>query len=453
MHYLKALKRRTKIASLLCVLVSLSGCVRPPGYTNRILTPPALVYFGYAFQDIRSDYIKAIEPSVLLDRALDGLKSDLDLARPGPQAILKDAHTRAAAIHGDTNALYLNVFGDTVDAVLDDPQAPSRVTLVRKALAGMLDGLDKTTAFQPSSDGPVQRGSVGLELMINHTGDGMRIIGALPDTPASHSGVMPGDILLAIDGQPASGRPLKPIIDRLRGPVGSRVSLTVGRGVPTAPVTFDVERSVVLQRPLVELTRLKGVLYVWLGDLSPGTAKLMRRLITTARSTGPSNGLILDLRYNGGGRLDEAVSVSEAMLPPGSPIATVQGRAPGAIQRFTAAATDVAPGTPTVVLVNEMTAAGSEIIAAALRQGRHAKLLGTHTFGQGLVATEVGLGPLGSMRLSTGRISLASGQPLGPGGIAPDMYGRPLSGKALCWQPWRTIWSGHVSGLLCGRVT
>lgn len=149
--------------------------------------------------------------------------------------------------------------------------------------------------------------------MIDHADGSLRIVRALSDTPASRPGVMPGDILVAINGQPVIAPPWKPVLDQLRGPIGPHVSLTVGRGVPVTPVTFDVERSVVSPRPIVA---------------------------------------------------------------------------------------DVAPGTPTVVLVNDKTAAGGEIIVAALRQGRHAVLLRIHTTGLGLVATEVGLGELGSMRLA-----------------------------------------------------
>lgn len=399
----------------------LAGCGGPSGYTNRAFVQPAFDGFGRAFQDVRAGYIEPIEPSVLFGRVLNGLKSNPALMRPGPQAILSNALTRGQAIHEEANAPYLNLFADTVDALLDDPQAPSRLALVRAALAGMLDGLDTATAFHSPIAGPVASGDVGLELMTTRNGEGMRIVRVLPRTPASRSGMLPGDVLVAIDGQPVVGRPWEPVIDQLRGPVGSHVRLTVRREASAVLVPLVVERNFVSQQS-VELTRLNNVAYVRLGHIVPGTAKLLHQVIAAQLPAGVLHGLIVDLRNNTGGRLDEAVSVCARLLPLGTPVATVEGRTPELLERFvTTQVSDVTPGTPTVVLVNGNTASGSEMIVAALRQGRHAIIMGSRTAGSGLVATVVSLGELGMIRFSTGRIILASGQPLGAGGLIPDV--------------------------------
>ena len=231
-----------------------------------------------------------------------------------------------------------------------------------------------------------------------------------------------GDQVLAIDGHATRDLSLQQTMAMLRGPAGSAVSIAVKHEADPDPVTLSLTRSII-RIAAVASHRIGQVAYLHVESFVPGTAKLVRKSFAhlKAQEGALLVGVVLDLRYNTGGRLDEAVATADELLPPGMPIATTKARRAADEQRFASKVGDVTAGLPMVVLVNDMTGAGSEIVASAVQAGRRAVLIGSHTAGGGSVATVIPLPPFGALRLTTQRIVLASGRPLEPPGLLPQV--------------------------------
>jgi carboxyl-terminal processing protease len=291
----------------------------------------------------------------------------------------------------------------------------------------MVSGLDPHSSYMDAkafADMKIQTkgqfGGLGIEVTME---DGLiKVISPIDDTPAARAGIKPGDFIAAIDGTPIQGMALNDAIEKMRGPQGSKVTLTVLRSGAKKPFDVALTRAVV-QVDSVKFHRDGDVGYIRLSafneETGPGLERAMR---TLKRQIGPGlKGYVLDLRNNPGGLLDQAVQVSDDFLSSGEIVST-RGRHPDDTARYDAKPGDMADGKPVIVLINAGTASASEIVAGALQDHRRATIEGMTSFGKGSVQTIIPLGEgAGALRLTTARYYTPSGHSIQATGITPDV--------------------------------
>jgi carboxyl-terminal processing protease len=300
-------------------------------------------------------------------------------------------------------------------------------TLLENAIHGLLYRLDPHSVYlEPRDFGDLQVstsgefGGIGIEVGMQ---DGfVRVVTPMDDTPASRAGMKAGDLIVRIDGEAVKGLSLQDAVERMRGPVGSSVTLTVLReGV-------DESFEVVLKREKIQLVSVRsrvlepGLGYLRITQFQTNTGSdaeaQLRKLLKEAEH--PLAGLVLDLRNNPGGLLNGAQQVADLFLDGGNIVST-RGRDPDAEQSLDATPGDVLAGLPIVVLVNAGTASAAEIVAGALQDHQRAVLLGTTTFGKGSVQTILPLINDRALKLTTARYYTPSGRSIQAQGIVPDL--------------------------------
>jgi carboxyl-terminal processing protease len=240
-------------------------------------------------------------------------------------------------------------------------------------------------------------------------------------TPAARAGIKSGDYLTAIEGQSIVGLTLNDAVKQMRGAVGSNISITVVReGVEPFDVTLTREN---IRPDVVKSKTVGDVGYVRIATFNERTSDELDKALDKVRkdSKGPLKGLVLDLRDNPGGLLEQAIEVSSRFLPGGEVVST-RGRRPEDVERYNARRGDRFPNLPVVVLINNGSASAAEIVAGALQDRGRAKIMGTTSFGKGSVQTIIPLGPnKGAMRLTTSRYYTPSGKSIQGAGIEPDV--------------------------------
>ncbi|WP_456237402.1 S41 family peptidase [Falsiroseomonas selenitidurans] len=343
------------------------------------------------------------------------------VALPGIQALAQDGG------RAETYRL-LNLFGDVFERVRAEYVVPvNDRDVIENAINGMLQGLDPHSSYMnPRSfrDMQVQtRGEFGgLGIEVTQEGGYVKVISPIDDTPASRAGVKPGDLITHLNGQSTQGLSLQDAVEQMRGERGSTIRLTIRREGETRPVEVTLTRDVI--RPQVARFRLEGndIAYIRLSSFNEQTETALRRAMGTMRSQagGTLRGLVLDLRNNPGGLLDQAVQVTDDFLEQGEIVSTRARRAEDA-QRWNARPGDIAQGLPIVVLVNSGSASASEIVAGALQDHRRAIVMGVKSFGKGSVQTVMPIPGNGAIRLTTARYYTPSGRSIQALGIEPDI--------------------------------
>jgi len=320
----------------------------------------------------------------------------------------------------------LNLFGDVFERVRSSyVEEVGDKQLIESAINGMLSALDPHSSYLDAEnfeDMQVQTkgefGGLGIEVTMEN--GVVKVVSPIDDTPAARAGIQPGDYITHIDGQPVVGLNLSDAVDKMRGPVDSEVELTVVRGT-AEPFQVKLKRAVIKIQSV--RSRLEGdIAYVRITSFSEQTDLGLRTAIETLKKQagGKLTGLILDLRNNPGGLLDQAIAVSDDFIQQGEIVST-RGRDPKAGQRFNAEPGDIANGLPMVVLINSGSASASEIVAGALQDHHRAILLGTTSFGKGSVQTIIPLPGHGAIRLTTARYYTPSGRSIQGSGITPDI--------------------------------
>ncbi len=328
---------------------------------------------------------------------------------------------------GETYRL-LNLFGDIFERVRAEYVEPvSDRDVIENAINGMLQGLDPHSSYMnPRSfrDMQVQtRGEFGgLGIEVTQENGYVKVISPIDDTPAARAGVRPGDVITHLNGQTTQGLTLQDAVDQMRGERGTSIRLTIRREGERNPIEINLTRDVI--RPQVARFRLEGndIAYVRLSAFNEQTEAALRRAVAQMRQQAGTNlkGLILDLRNNPGGLLDQAVQVSDDFLEQGEIVSTRARRAEDA-QRWNARAGDIAQGLPMVVLINGGSASASEIVAGALQDHRRAVVMGVKSFGKGSVQTVMPIPGQGAIRLTTARYYTPSGRSIQATGIEPDI--------------------------------
>lgn len=297
--------------------------------------------------------------------------------------------------------------------------------LMDAAIHGLLAKLDPHSAFldrrdlrQLSEDTSGEYAGIGIE--VADVGGQLRVIAPLDGTPAARAGIRPGDVILSIDGKAIASENIDSMVDQLRGPAGSPVTLSILQG------KSDVPRQVKLVRERIQVasvsTRLiePGYALLRISEFQQGTAQSLRDDLQKLESKGPLRGAVLDLRSNPGGLLTAAVGVSDIFLDHGDIVST-HGRIPQADMRFSATAGDLLDGAPLVVLVDEGTASAAEIVAGALKDNRRALIMGQRTFGKGSVQSVLPIDENHAVKLTTARYFTPDGTSIQAEGIAPDI--------------------------------
>lgn len=320
----------------------------------------------------------------------------------------------------------LNLFGDVFERIRSDAvDEVSDDQLVEAAINGMLSSLDPHSSYLNNKrfdEMKVQTqgafGGLGIEVTMEN--GLVKVVSPIDDTPAFRAGIEPGDLITHLNGEPVAGMALSEAVEKMRGEVGSTIKLTIRRG-NQEPFDTDLTRAVIKIQSV--RSRLEGkVGYVRISSFTEQTDVGLKDAIEKLKkeADGSLQGIVLDLRNDPGGLLNQAVAVSDAFLDQGEIVST-RARKPEDSQRFNARPGDLAEGLPMVVLINSGSASASEIVAGALQDHGRAILLGTRSFGKGSVQTIIPLAGHGAMRLTTARYYTPSGRSIQAVGIEPDI--------------------------------
>ena len=322
----------------------------------------------------------------------------------------------------------LNLFGEVFERVrsqyVDDTDDQE---LIESAISGMLNSLDPHSSYldkKTFSEMQVRNkgefGGLGIEVTMEN--GLVKVISPIDDTPAFKAGIKPGDFFTHLDGNPIIGMTLNEAVDQMRGKVGTDIKLTVLReGMDPFDVTITraiikirtVRSNVVDNIGYIRITQFNAQAMAGLEkafnkfNKEPGKGKLL--------------GLIVDLRSNPGGLLDQAVSISDAFLDSGEIVSIRSKKKPEESQRFQARKGDISGGIPIVVMINGGSASASEIVAGALQDHGRAIILGTKSFGKGSVQTIQPLSGYGAIKITTSRYYTPSGRSIQSVGITPDI--------------------------------
>ncbi len=349
------------------------------------------------------------------------------LATQPHMALVGSSAAKAAA--ADTYR-QLNLFGDVFERVRADyVEKPDDAKLVESAINGMLAGLDPHSSYMdPKSfrDMQVQTrgefGGLGIEVTME---DGLvKVVAPIDDTPAAKAGVMANDIITQLDGENVQGLTLNQAVDKMRGPVNTKIKLTIMRKGADKPIEVTITRDVIRVKSVRWHPEGEDVGYIRITQFNEQTTDGLKKALSDLEiqlGNDKIKGFILDLRNNPGGLLDQAISVSDAFLDKGEIVST-RGRNPEETQRFNARPGDLTHGKPLIVLINGGSASASEIVAGALQDHKRATLIGTRSFGKGSVQTIIPLGAgNGALRLTTARYFTPSGRSIQAKGIEPDI--------------------------------
>jgi carboxyl-terminal processing protease len=322
---------------------------------------------------------------------------------------------------------YLNLFGDVFERVRADYVEPvDDKELIENAINGMLSSLDPHSSYlneKAFQDMQVQTrgefGGLGIEVTMEN--GLVKVVSPIDDTPAAKAGIQPNDLIVQLDDEPVQGMTLQQAVEKMRGPVNSPIRLTIKRG-NKEPFEVTLNRATITIQSVRSHLEGNDIGYVRITSFSEQTSSGLEKAVQNlrAQAKGKMRGLVLDLRNDPGGLLDQAVAVVDDFVDKGEIVST-RARRPEDSQRFNAKPGDILKGLPMVVLVNAGSASASEIVAGALQDHHRAIVMGTRSFGKGSVQTIIPLPGHGAMRLTTARYYTPSGRSIQGKGIQPDI--------------------------------
>lgn len=325
----------------------------------------------------------------------------------------------------------LDLFGEVFDRIRAEyVEAPDERKLIHAALQGMLTSLDPHSGYmEPVEYSDVQEdtsgkfGGLGIEVQME---DGViKVVSPIDDTPAAKAGILANDFIVELDGTQVQGLTLDQAVEKMRGQVGSKITVTVVREGVTEPLKFELVRDIIATRA-ARMTMEGDVGVIRLARFSEqafvGVQTAIDDIYKALDGKAPK-GIILDLRNNPGGLVDQAVYVSDAFLHQGAVVLT-RGRIDSESSRYDAkpdALDEKLANVPMVVLINGGSASAAEIVAGALQDHKRATLVGTRSFGKGSVQSIIPLGADGAMRLTTARYYTPNNRSIQASGIQPDI--------------------------------
>jgi carboxyl-terminal processing protease len=336
---------------------------------------------------------------------------------------------------------YLKLFSDVMSIVQENyVDKVEQKKLMYGAINGMLRELDPHSSFLKPEDYKELQietkgkfGGLGIEITIRD--NILTVVAPLEDTPADKAGIQAGDQIMRIDDQPTQDMSLMDAVQKMRGPKGSKVKLTIVRKSEKKPLEFEIMRDVISIQSVKWRSLEQGYGYVRISSFQSGTATDLRKALAQLEVENPGmQGLILDLRNDPGGLLDQAVEVSDEFLDEGLIVYT-GGRLETQKMRFEAHRNSKQHSYPMVVLVNSGSASASEIVAGALQDHKRAIIMGEQTFGKGSVQTVIPLAEGSALRLTTSLYYTPSGRSIQAKGIAPDIIVKKENQKGEEGQP------------------
>jgi carboxyl-terminal processing protease len=325
----------------------------------------------------------------------------------------------------------LTLFGDVLERVRSEYVTElSDKELIEAAINGMLTSLDPHSGFLNEAsfrDMQVQTrgefGGLGIEVTMEN--GFVKVVSPIDETPAAEAGVMPNDFITHLDGEPVLGLTLAEAVEKMRGKVGSTIKLTIRREGEAEALEIPIKRDVIKIRSVrSEISDNIGIIRI--STFSEQTAEGVEKAIASFHEKlgDKLTGVVIDLRNNPGGLLDQAVAVSDIFIDKGEIVST-RGRREEESQRFNATAGDELDGLPVVILINGGSASASEIVAGAMKDHRRALIVGTKSFGKGSVQTIMPLSGNVAIRLTTARYYTPSGVSIQATGIEPDIEVKP----------------------------
>jgi len=320
----------------------------------------------------------------------------------------------------------LELFGNVLDIVQKDYVVPvDSKKLINAALEGMLASLDPHSNYLSDDDytdlKEKTRGSYGgIGLEVTGEDGAVKVVTPMDDTPASKAGIQSGDYITAIDGTSILGLPLNDAISRMKGEPNTKLTVTIVRTGKTEPFDVPLTREIITVKSVK--TRMEGDYgYLRIASFSETTANDTKTQLADLIAKNPNmKGLVLDLRNNPGGLLEQSVGVADLFLD-GGEIVSQRGRDPKDIIRYQAKKGDMLNGKPIVVLTNPGTASAAEIVSGALQDQKRATIVGLTTFGKGSVQSVIDLGDNRAVKLTTARYYTPSGRSIQKTGIEPDL--------------------------------
>ncbi len=328
----------------------------------------------------------------------------------------------------------LNLFGEIFEQVRANYVEPvADKKLIEYALNGMLSSLDPHSGYMNEDEAKSMNiqnkgefGGLGIEVTMEN--NVVKVVSPIDDTPAARAGIQAGDLIVEIDGKPVMGMSLNDSVDKMRGKVGTEITLTLVRKGNKAPLKVKLVRDMIQIQSVKSRVENGNVGYIRITTFNAQTSPGLKKAFEDIKKQAGNKliGYVLDLRNNPGGLLDQAIAVSDAFLDKGEIVST-RGRHSEDTRVDSASSGDMANGLPLVVVINGGSASASEIVAGALQDNKRAIVVGTQSFGKGSVQTLFNAPGGGMVRLTTARYFTPSGRSIQAKGITPDIVVEPAN--------------------------
>lgn len=321
----------------------------------------------------------------------------------------------------------LNLFGEVMERTkMSYVEEVSDKQLIEAAINGMLTSLDPHSSYLNVDDYKYMTEQTkgkfgGLGIQITSDSGLIKVISPIDDTPAAKAGIKAGDYITEVDGETVIGQTLNDVVNKLRGKVGSKVKVTIKR-TNKKPFTVTLRRAEIKVDSVKSEIKDEDILYIRIPSFNEDLSKNVEKAVKNAQKKLKNKlvGIVIDVRNNPGGLLDQAIGVSDLFLEQGEIVSTRSRNVEDTV-KFSATAGDIAKGLPIVVIINEGSASASEILAGALQDHHRAVVIGEKSFGKGSVQTVVQLPNGAGMRLTTARYYTPSGRSIQAKGIEPDI--------------------------------
>ena len=419
----------------LAIALLLAGCAaRDVAVSNTYEGDRASRLFTAGYQDVSDIYIEDVSLAELALAGMENLSAidpEVKIVRRERGLTLtvrgRDTHNFPLPNRGDPDS-WADVTAETINVgrqhsvQLAKAGAEDVYEAVFDGIVGELDGFSRYAGREEARENRASRdGFGGIGVRISLVDEGVKVLSVMENTPAEEAGLIDGDVFVMIEGQPVTGLSQREVVRRLRGPLRSRVTLTVDRQGEAQRRVITVTRAHIV--PQTVKYRAEGdVGYLRVSGFNQSTARSLRKKIEYAVDDIGTEikGLVIDLRSNPGGLLDQSVSVSDLFLK-GGRIVSTHGRHPDSHQYFEASNSVLVGQIPVVVLINGSSASASEIVAAALQDTGRALVIGSSSFGKGTVQTVLRLPNEGELTLTWARFHAPSGYALNRRGVLPDI--------------------------------
>ena len=333
-------------------------------------------------------------------------------------------------LFGNTNEkLYkkIDLFGEVLDKIKKEyVDEVDQSEMIDSAINGALQYLDPYSAYMNpelfksiETDTKGEFGGLGIE--VGMEAGVVKVISPIDDTPASRAGIKAGDYIVKINDKQVQGNSLMEAVKMMRGPVGSKIKLTIRRKGEKKALEKIIKREIIQVQSVESKIFKKKVAYLRLKSFNNNSSKQLVKKINNFEKEDNPTGYILDLRNNPGGLLTSAIKVTDFFLDDGEIVST-KGRRALENRRFFASKGDKINGKPVIVLINNGSASASEIVAGALKDHKRAIVLGENTYGKGSVQSVIPLSDGGGIRLTVSKYYLPSGESISEVGVAPDIF-------------------------------